>query len=265
MPLYNLDDTKARYREAFSAIKTALLDKLDTLQAEAAACTQCLSLHNKLTALNTPVLHPLLLPSHPNCLWDEARRKALNYLELDLGQAIVGELASIKAKRDEVSCGQTGACCRLASSQFSWQELCQKAAAGDDFAQQFTSVFLPYASTEAARLAFATVVDEVLAYASHQASSQPTAKNQSGQAVYFYHCPYIGANNACTLYGTPKRPAICQSYPETPLGFIHKHCAWRPWQQTHHKQTLHLHATVEQARFLSGLLKEALLAEAEET
>ncbi|MEZ4575991.1 MAG: YkgJ family cysteine cluster protein [Vampirovibrionales bacterium] len=34
--------------------------------------------------------------------------------------------------------------------------------------------------------------------------------------VHFYHCPYLGQDNRCTIYNDPRRPKICDEYPQTP-------------------------------------------------
>src|SRR5262249_51157171 len=105
------------------------------------------------------------------------------------------------------------------------------------FSQQFTSIFLPYASRQAAREKEPEGVAAVLAHIGDQDGG-----SGERERVYFYHCPYIGEDNRCTVYGTDQRPAICANYPETPLGFVSNACAWKPWQEETHPETLLAHA-----------------------
>lgn len=245
MPL-PLETTRQQYRELFLSANRLIEDKLNALIAESgASCPTC---HRVAATLELD--NPLQAPLHPDCPWEGARYEAIQFLEVEIGQQIIDAIETINKEKQRYTCKQTGACCRLASSEFNWEQLLQKASQGDSFAQQFTSVFLPYPSNEAAAERFPDVVAEVLAYASKQKPGE--------QDVTFYHCPYIQEDNKCSLYGTAKRPAICADYPGTPLTFVHKHCAWRPWQENSHRQSLIAHASIELASHWANQLRQAL-------
>jgi Fe-S-cluster containining protein len=139
----------------------------------------------------------------------------------------------------------------MASSDKSYAQLQAEAAQGDEFARQFVSIFLPYPSREAAEAVAPQVVAAVLEEAG-EASSQSD--------IYFYHCPYLGEDNRCTVYGTSKRPAICGSYPETPLVFVYENCAWQPWKAETHPDTLVAHALLALCTHWSQLLRASLSA-----
>jgi hypothetical protein len=94
------------------------------------------------------------------------------------------------------------------------------AKAGDAFAQEFTSVFLPYPSVATVQAKHPEAVAEI------------EARHGQGN-VHFYFCPYLQSNKACGLWGSPQRPVLCASYPETPQVYVAKHCAWRNWQETY--------------------------------
>ena len=54
-------------------------------------------------------------------------------------------------KKDNCQCIKCGNCCRLATSEFSYDQLKQRAARGDKFARDFVSVFVPYKTEEEAK------------------------------------------------------------------------------------------------------------------
>ena len=72
-------------------------------------------------------------------------------LEKDISKEVCRKYQEILAYRKEFKCVGCATCCNLACSEFSPDELKQKAANGDNFATQFLSVFIPYESKEDAR------------------------------------------------------------------------------------------------------------------
>lgn len=241
-----LSATKTHYRSIFMTAAQLLAQQADQLiNAQQITCTVCDAETSK-----HKLDHPLMAPSHNECPLVTVRAAMYRFLNETLAQQIMDQLGVIRSSREAIQCRQTGQCCRLASSEHSWRQLREKAAAGDSFAQQFTSVFLPYPSVEKAKEAFPAVVEQVLDYASRCEEGE--------QDVYFYHCPYVTDDNRCSLYGTAKRPTICSTYPETPLTFVHKHCAWEGWQQQYHEAALMAHASIELAQFWSDKLEASL-------
>jgi Fe-S-cluster containining protein len=191
-------------------------------------------------------------PLPVQCGYRHWQQSALHWLEQDAGREITERLNQIEAYKNTFSCHMCGMCCRLASSEYSYEELTARADAGDEFARQFTSIFLPYASRETARQKYPEVVAAVLAEAGLE------TEGESKERIHFYHCPYIGQDNRCTLYGTDKRPGICASYPETPLSFVYEKCAWKPWKEETHEATLQAHALLAVCSSLSEQLQQAL-------
>jgi len=90
------------------------------------------------------------------------------------------------------------------------------------------------------------------------ALAEASEETNGEEKVFFYHCPYLGEDNRCTVYGTPKRPAICSSYPDTPLTFIAKNCAWKPWKDETHADTLAAHAMLALCEHFAGKLQIAI-------
>jgi Fe-S-cluster containining protein len=235
---YDISIIKHDYREIFTRAAAQLHTELDRLGAiyECAECDAAGREKNIEQAF------------HKGCTYRGWQQQAIAYLEQDVARTVLEKLNMIQVYKKQISCHMCGVCCRFASSEFSYPELLAKAEAGDSFATQFTGIFLPYASKEEARNRFPEIVDSVLSQA------------DVPESVYFYHCPYIGEDNRCTVYGTPKRPAICESYPDTPLTFIYKNCAWKPWKDETHPDALWAHGMIEIVSWWIGRLKSWLEA-----
>lgn len=182
---------------------------------------------------------PLSLETFALCGVDCGHRQtledSLTWLDQGQGRTLVADLDQIETARNRIDCHQCGACCRLASAPDDYATLQAKAVAGDSFAQEFLSVFLPYASTEDARARFPALVDQQTQYANNQ-------------PLHFYHCPYVTEDNRCGVYGTTRRPKLCEAYPETPLVFVGNPCAWKPWQA---EQTPAMHAAFAKGQLLT--------------
>ena len=77
--------------------------------------------------------------------------------------------------RRECNCIRCGVCCRFAVSEFSYEELKEKAANGDNYATQFVSVFVPYENEKD----YADIFPEYL-------------ELLAGSGKYYvYHCPNV--------------------------------------------------------------------------
>ncbi len=197
-----------------------------------------------------PEADEVVRPRHAGCGYRPWQSRALAWIEQELGAGLLERMQSVQARRNALSCHMCGMCCRLASSEYSYEQLQARAADGDEFARQFTRIFLPYASREIAMTRYPEVVRAMLAEVGEEADGEET--------VFFYHCPYIGEDNRCSIYGTEKRPAICESYPETPLSFVYEKCAWRPWKDETHPETLSSHALLALCNHYSEGIRAAL-------
>lgn len=245
---YDLSYIKTHYRKIFGERQAALFARINALRGNY-HCPDC----------QTP---PELLDTlHAGCGYRDWFAEAVRVIEQEAAREVFVQVREIQTRKRDYACHQCGVCCRLASSEYSFEELLERAAAGDSFAAQFTSVFLPYSSAEAAHEKFPAIVSDVLAETrSGQSGTDDNteAGSADGQPVYFYHCPYVGEDNRCTLYGTGKRPAICEEYPGTPLTFIYDKCAWRPWKDKYHHQAMATHAEIELCSWLVNRLREQL-------
>lgn len=248
--MQSLEWTKTRYRQLFAAARQTLAQQIYGLWDEV-----LLTRPAEWPTAGSPEVEAIEAALFEADQWPGLRpwrEAALQWVETQVGPQLVASIRQFQQERDGVKCHHNGACCRLGSSPYSWQQLCDRAAQGDTFAQQFTQVFLPYPSPEAARQRFPEAVAELLQFATDRRANGDTTQ------VYFYHCPYIQADNRCGLYGTDKRPAICSSYPETPLVYVERHCAWRPWHDRWEEATLLTHASVALCEFYQQQLQQAL-------
>jgi Fe-S-cluster containining protein len=232
-----LSHIKTVYREIFTSARESLFAALNA-SCQDFTCPDC-SVDAQANALSEEIL----TPRHAGCGYRAWQSAGIRIVETDIARQVLERMNLIEYHKKQAICSQCGVCCRLASSEFSYEELLRKADQGDAFAQQFTGVFLPYASQEDAEKRFPDLVSQVVKYA------------ESGKEVHFYHCPYIGEDNRCSIY--TKRPQICRSYPDTPLTFIYDHCAWKPWKDQSHPDALWAHAMIELCTFTLAKLHEA--------
>lgn len=180
---------------------------------------------------------------HDDCGYKEWQKKCLDKLENQMGKDILEKINNISAYRENFSCSCCATCCKLACSEFSYEELKEKAKNGDNFAIQFTSIFIPYESEEDAYKAYSEYID-------YLRESLP-----EGEKVYFYYCPK-NKNNLCSDY--ENRPQICSEFPTNPLMILPKSCGYRAWRDETHTATLLLHALVEILDFYIKRLKKII-------
>lgn len=169
-------------------------------------------------------------PVRKNCLLGHWQQAMAHWLEANWGRHWHAVLAEIAIDRDRQQCHQCGACCSFASNEADYQTLVAMAEAGDVFAQEFVQVFIPYES-------------EAEAVARHPAIAAQLAQ-ENDSPVQFYRCAYLGANNACTLFGDARRPSMCATYPAQPLVFVQQRCGWAGWKAAHHEGALAAHAAI---------------------
>jgi Fe-S-cluster containining protein len=138
--------------------------------------------------------------------------------------------------RKESTCVGCGICCKFAVSEFSPQELNEKAKNGDNYAKQFLSVFVPYSAKDEANLIYPEYVSML--------------EECSDGEYYFYHCPKVTRDNRCPDY--EKRPQICKDFPDNPIGFLPVNCGYNLWKQS--VQDLFLKSQA-QAEILNSILE----------
>lgn len=159
-------------------------------------------------------------------IWQKA---VLEMFEKDISPEIYRKWKEILDYRENFHCKGCATCCNLACSEFSPEELRNKAASGDKFATQFLSVFVPYETKDEAE----KIYPEYL-----QLLSDTIDEN-----VYFYHCPKLTECKRCSDY--ENRPEICRVFPDNPLSILPESCGFYKWRQEVEPVALMLHSMVE--------------------
>lgn len=157
------------------------------------------------------------------------QQKVIDMFENEISKDIFNKWTVILAYRKQFHCKGCATCCNLACSEFSPQELREKADNGDNFATQFLSVFIPYDSKEEARKIYPEYIkllDETIE-----------------EDVHFYHCPKLNDCNRCSDY--ENRPKICRTFPDNPLSILPESCGYYEWRQEVEPIALMLHSMVE--------------------
>lgn len=197
----DIEDLKKRYREIFLKTSQDFSQKLEEIPSE-----------NLFSFLDEEALN-------------EAYKRQLKVLE----------------NRKNYACSGCASCCKLACSEFSPQELEQKAQNGDNFANQFISVFVPYEKEEDARKIYPEYFELL-------------KKEKADVGVYFYHCPKVTVDNRCPDYDN--RPQICKDFPDNPIGFLPKACGYKKWKEDSEQEALEVHALLEIIDFYKEKIKE---------
>lgn len=163
----------------------------------------------------------------------------LEMLEKDISKDIYLKFREILSKRSNYNCRGCATCCNLACSEFSPEELQRRAQNGDNFAQQFLSVFVPYSSKEEARKVYPQYLELL-------------EQTKEGE-VFFYHCPKLTQDKRCSDY--ENRPQICRDFPDNPLTLLPASCGFCGWKKENEEMTLLLHAMIEIVEYYKERLK----------
>lgn len=154
---------------------------------------------------------------------------AEKFLKEDAIKQAYAKQLEIVAHKKNFSCGCCGACCKLACSEFSPEELAFKAQNGDVIANEFISTFIPYQSEAEAQKNYPEYFEML--------------KAQKQEQIYFYHCPKVTADNKCSDY--ENRPSICKNFPDNPIEFLPKTCSYCQWKADCQKSALSINAQLE--------------------
>ena len=230
-------NTRKIYRELFKNAQIAIDKQLMPLKT-ASLCNHCTKGcdidFNKIT----------LFDKFPKqCRYRFWQESALDKLENQISKDVVKKIQVIDRRRDEYSCACCGSCCRLASSEYSFEELKERAKNGDKFSSDFVSIFVPYKSKDEPRKLFPDYIELL-------------EKTFKGEELYFYYCPKLGADGLCTDY--ENRPDICRVFPSDPLVVFPLKCAFSTWKQEVEITALTLHAIIDIVGFYKEKIKQAL-------
>lgn len=174
----------------------------------------------------------------PNSIGAKWQMTVLEMFEKDISKEIYRKWQEILKFRENYECKGCATCCNLACSEFSPEELKKRAENGDNFAKQFTSIFIPYESKEEARMVYPEYIELL--------------EENISDDVYFYHCPKLTDCKRCSDY--ENRPDICRHFPDNPLCILPKSCGFYEWRKEVEPVAMMLHAMVE----IIGYYKEKI-------
>ena len=206
----SIENLRSEYREIFKKSLAEIANRIDELRPD---------------GLDADVTDKFPVNSD-GALW---QTKVLDMLENDISKEVYRKYKEILAYRSQFKCVGCATCCNLACSEFSPAELKQKAENGDNFAAQFLSVFVPYASKEDARKVYPEYIKML--------------EENKEDNVYFYHCPKLTEDKRCSDY--ENRPQICRDFPDNPLSILPKSCGYKQWKDEIEPLALMLHYMVE--------------------
>lgn len=206
----SIENLRSEYREIFKKSLAEIANRIDELRPD---------------GLDADVTDKFPVNSD-GALW---QTKVLDMLENDISKEVYRKYKEILAYRSQFKCVGCATCCNLACSEFSPAELKQKAENGDNFAAQFLSVFVPYASKEDARKVYPEYIKML--------------EENKEDNIYFYHCPKLTEDKRCSDY--ENRPQICRDFPDNPLSILPKSCGYKQWKDEIEPLALMLHSMVE--------------------
>lgn len=118
-------------------------------------------------------------------------------------------------------CNKCGTCCLCATPSKSYRELLKKASEGDEFAQNFFSIFIPYKNLEQAKKISKTIVERTLK------SCQQGTNKIPPEEIVFYRCRHYHHKKQCLIY--EDRPQLCRDFPGSPFVILNENCAFYEW------------------------------------
>ena len=201
-----LDSFRKEYREIFAISTSEIEKRIAEIKPE-----------------NTGNIFDVYPENSDGYIW---QTDVLKMFDEDICKEIYRKWQELLLHRKNFSCNGCATCCNLACSEFSYDELKEKAKNGDNFASQFTKIFIPYESKEEARKIYPEYIELL--------------EKTGNENVYFYHCPKLTKDNRCSDY--ENRPQICRDFPDNPLVILPKKCGFKQWKEDIEPVALMLHA-----------------------
>lgn len=226
------DDLKNNYEKIFIEAAESIRRELNTFKPEN-PCTKCQIKDCKIEKKDVFTPYPM------NCEYRDWQLKILTFLAGDYRQKLKIIHKNILDKKCEYNCKQCAACCKLATSEYSYAQLKQRAMKGDKFSQDFVSVFVPYETEEEAKKANPEYFELL-------------NKLVEDEKIYYYYCPKLNGN-LCSDY--ENRPNICKEFPHNPLKLLPSSCSFNEWRNAVAHEAMLLKAKVDILEFYKGKLQ----------
>lgn len=216
------NNLKDNYEVIFIEAAESIRKELDKFKPEN-PCTIC-SIKNCQIEKKDP------LADYPvGCLYRDWQKQVLSFLSGEYRQKLKNIYKAIMDKKCEYECSKCASCCKLAVSEYSYDQLKQRALRGDKFSRDFVSVFVPYKSEEEAKLVnpeYFELLNDIM----------------EDQKVYYYYCPKLNGN-LCSDY--ENRPNICKEFPHNPLKLLPSSCSFNVWKNSVARQAMLLKAKTD--------------------
>ena len=225
------DNLKENYQKIFIEAAESIRAEVNKLKPEN-VCTLC-----ALKDCNADK-NDIFTEFPSGCKLRDWQLKAVSYLAGEYKQKLKNMYSGIMAKKGEYSCSKCAECCRLSVSEYSYEQLKQRAMRGDKFSKDFVSVFVPYKTEEEAR----AVNPEYFELLGELVEDTKT---------YYYYCPKL-KDNLCSDY--ENRPDICKSFPHNPLKLLPSKCSFNAWREDISKAAMLLKAKTDIIEFYKSKL-----------
>ena len=119
-------------------------------------------------------------------------------------------------------CNMCGKCCKAITTPYTYEELVELAAQGQEEAKVFVEIFERYTSIDEAKAAVPDHVENIL----NQLRKNNPDLDES--KVTFYHCPHLTPDNKCSIHST--RPDCCRRAPRNGWSLFPPNCGFKGWQ-----------------------------------
>ena len=226
------DNLKDNYEKIFIEAAESIRREVNAFKPED-ACKKCNIKDCKIEKKDMFAAYP------PACPYRDWQLKILTFLSGDYRQKLKAIYKNMMEKKNNYSCNNCAACCKLAASQYSYEQLKQRAMRGDKFAKDFVSVFVPYKSEEDAKKANPEYFELL-------------NKLVEDEKIYYYYCPKLNGN-LCSDY--ENRPAVCRDFPHNPLKLLPSECSYNAWKNEIAHEAMLLKAKVDIIDYYGSKLK----------
>ena len=119
-------------------------------------------------------------------------------------------------------CNMCGKCCKAITTPYTYEELVELAAQGQEEAKVFVEIFERYTSIDEVKAAVPDHVENIL----NQLRKNNPDLDES--EVTFYHCPHLTPDNKCSIHST--RPDCCRRAPRNGWSLFPPNCGFKGWQ-----------------------------------
>ena len=225
------NNLKDNYEQIFIEAAESIRREVSKFKPEN-PCTICSVKDCKITVKDVFTDYPV------GCAYRDWQKQILTFLNGEYRQKLKNIYKAMMDKKCEYECIRCANCCRLAVSEYSFEQLKQRAMRGDKFSEDFVSVFRPYETEADAKKAnpeYFELLNELI----------------EDQRVYYYYCPKL-EGNSCSDY--ENRPDICKNFPHNPLKLLPSTCSFNAWKNDVDKTAKLLKAKTDIIEFYKNKL-----------